>query len=161
MPPIIVSHDFIRLQEADYLNHWLWGSFRFLSGDDKSSAGIALLKHNVKMLYVPDSRGYTIEIIEGSAYTRMVENLRRWSGNMLRNGQRAIALGPGRMPFFIWWCCVDQRLAMWTMLFSPLLAIAGTLKVGRGLSTGLFRFHCRDPRDSLARYYFFIHAQWI
>ena len=46
------------------------------------------------MLYVPDARGYTIEIIEGSAKKRMVENLRRWSGNMLRNGQRAIALGP-------------------------------------------------------------------
>ena len=46
------------------------------------------------MLYVPDARGYTIEIIEGSAKKRMVENLRRWSGNMLRNGQRAIMLGP-------------------------------------------------------------------
>ena len=82
------------------------------------------------MLYVPDARGYTIEIIEGSAKKRMVENLRRWSGNMLRNGQRAIALGPTRMPFFIWWCCVDQRLAMWTMLFSPMLAIAGAIKLG-------------------------------
>ena len=82
------------------------------------------------MLYVPDSRGYTIEIIEGSANQRMVENLRRWSGNMLRNGQCAISLGPTRMPFFIWWCCVDQRLAIWTMLFSPMLAIAATLKIG-------------------------------
>jgi glycosyltransferase Alg8 len=125
----IVSHEFIRLQEADYLNHWLWGSFRFLSGDDKSS-WYCLLKRGAKMLYVPDARGYTIEIISGSAKKRMVENLRRWSGNMLRNGQRAIALGPGRMPFFIWWCCVDQRLAMWTMLFSPLLAIAGAMKLG-------------------------------
>ena len=60
----------------------------------------------------------------------MVENLRRWSGNMLRNGQRAIMLGPRQMPLFIWWCCVDQRLAMWTMLFSPLLAIAGAIKLG-------------------------------
>ena len=34
------------------------------------------------------------------------------------------------MPVFIWWCCVDQRLAMWTMLFSPLLAIAGAMKLG-------------------------------
>jgi glycosyltransferase Alg8 len=125
----LVSHDFIRLQEADFLDHWLWGQFRFLSGDDKST-WFALLQHNVKMLYVPDARGYTIEIIEGSAKKRMVENLRRWSGNMLRNGQRAIALGPTRMPLFIWWCCVDQRLAMWTMLFSPMLAIAGAIKLG-------------------------------
>jgi len=127
----IVSDEFIRLQEADFLDHWLWGRFRFLSGDDKSS-WYALLKQNVKMLYVPDSRGYTIEIITGSARQRMVENLRRWSGNMLRNGQRAIALGPARMPFFIWWCCIDQRIAIWTMLFSPMLAIAGTIKLGPG-----------------------------
>ncbi|MCB1511486.1 MAG: glycosyltransferase [Hyphomicrobiaceae bacterium] len=125
----IVSNDFIRLQEADFLDHWLWGRFRFLSGDDKSS-WYALLKHNVKMLYVPDARGYTVEIIEGSGRQRMVENLRRWSGNMLRNGQRAISLGPWRMPVFIWWCCVDQRLAIWTMLFSPFLAIAATMKIG-------------------------------
>ena len=125
----IVSEDFIRLQEADYLNHWLWGSFRFLSGDDKSS-WYALLKKGVRMTYVPDASGTTIEVVEGSGYQRMVENLRRWSGNMMRNGQRAIALGPWRMPFFIWWCCVDQRLAMWTMLFSPFFALAGTLKVG-------------------------------
>jgi len=125
----ILSHEFIRLQEADFLNHWLWGQFRFLSGDDKSS-WYCLLKQNVRMLYVPDANGYTIEIISGSAKKRMVENLRRWSGNMLRNGQRAIALGPRRMPFFIWWCLVDQRLAMWTMIFSPLLAIAATMKSG-------------------------------
>ncbi len=127
----ITSEEFIRLQEADFLQHWLWGTFRFLSGDDKST-WYTLLKRGVSMLYVPDARGYTIEIIEGSAKQRMVENLRRWSGNMLRNGQRAILLGPGRMPFFIWWCCVDQRLAMWTMLFSPLLATAGAIKLGFG-----------------------------
>jgi len=125
----IVSEEFIRLQEADFLDHWLWGKFRFLSGDDKST-WYCLLRHGVKMTYVPDASGTTIEVVEGSGYQRMVENLRRWSGNMLRNGQRAIQLGPTRMPFFIWWCCVDQRLAMWTMLFSPFLAIAGSLKVG-------------------------------
>ncbi|MCB1550074.1 MAG: glycosyltransferase [Hyphomicrobiaceae bacterium] len=125
----ITSHEFIRLQEADYLNHWLWGTFRFLSGDDKST-WYCLLRHGVKMLYVPDATGYTIEIVHGSGYTRMVENLRRWSGNMLRNGARAIALGPRRMPVFIWWCVVDQRIAMWTMLVSPVLAVAATGRVG-------------------------------
>ena len=125
----ITSHEFIRLQEADFLNHWLWGEFRFLSGDDKST-WYTLLKYGVKMTYVPDASGTTIEVVEGSGYQRMVENLRRWSGNMLRNGWRAILLGPRAMPLFIWWCCVDQRIAMWTMLFSPMLAIAGALKAG-------------------------------
>ena len=81
----IITHEFIRLQEADFLNHWLWGTFRFLSGDDKST-WYTLLKHGVKMTYVPDASGTTIEVVEGSGTKRMVENLRRWSGNMLRNG---------------------------------------------------------------------------
>jgi mannuronan synthase len=125
----IITEDFIRLLEADYLDHWLWGTFRFLSGDDKST-WYALLARGVKMTYVPDASGTTIEVVEGSGWKRMEENLRRWSGNMLRNGQRAIKLGPRRMPFFIWWCCVDQRLAMWTTLFSPLLALAEAFRSG-------------------------------
>ncbi len=125
----ITTHEFIRLQEADFLDHWLWGRFRFLSGDDKST-WYALLKCKVRMTYVPDASGTTVEVVDGSGVQRMVENLRRWSGNMLRNGMRAIKLGPTAMPFFIWWCCVDQRLAMWTMLFSPMFAIAGGLKLG-------------------------------
>lgn len=122
----VKSYDFIRLLEADYLNDWLWGSFRFLSGDDKTT-WYYLLSKNAKMTYVPDANGYTVEVIEGSAFTRMVENFRRWSGNMLRNGRRAILLGPRRMPFFIWWCLIDQRLAIWTMLVSPALAICATM----------------------------------
>ena len=93
----ITTEEFIRLLEADHLNHWLWGTFRFLSGDDKST-WYALLQKDVRMLYVPDACGYTIEHIEGNGIGRMWENLRRWSGNMLRNGARAIALGPRRMP---------------------------------------------------------------
>jgi len=89
-----------------------------------------MLMHGCKMLYVPDATGYTIEIVKGSPYTRTVENLRRWSGNVLRNGARAIKLGPWRMPLFIWWCLVDQRIAMWTMLVSPTLAIIASLVNG-------------------------------
>lgn len=121
--------EFIRLLEADHLEHWLSGKFRFLSGDDKST-WYYLLKHGSHMRYVPDALGYTIEVIEGSGMERMVQNFRRWSGNMLRNGSRAIKLGPRSMPFFIWWCLVDQRLSMWTMLVSPVLAISAAFLVG-------------------------------
>ncbi|MEO0620040.1 MAG: glycosyltransferase, partial [Pseudomonadota bacterium] len=69
----IKTYEFIRLLEADYLDNWLWGSFRFLSGDDKST-WYHLLKNEARMLYVPDANGYTIEVIEGSAFKRMVEN---------------------------------------------------------------------------------------
>ncbi len=125
----VVQPEFIGLVANDMLDHWLWGQFRFLSGDDKST-WYALLRTGGHMLYAPDAHGTTIEIYEGSSVRRMIENLRRWSGNMLRNGSRAIALGPRRMPLFIWWCLVDQRLAMWTMLFGPLCAVAGVIKFG-------------------------------
>ena len=118
--------ELIRLLEADYLNHWLWGNFRFLSGDDKST-WYFLLKQNAKMLYVPDALGYTVEVIDGSGMDRMVQNFRRWSGNMLRNGMRAMKLGPRAMPFFIWWCLLDQRVSIWTMLVSPTLAVCTSL----------------------------------
>ena len=113
---------FNRLLEADHLDNWLWGTFRFLSGDDKSTWYYMLLQ-NAKILYVPDAIVYTVEYIEGTGFERMVQNFRRWSGNMLRNGTRALLLGPHRIGFFIWWCVLDQRIAMWTMLVSPILAV--------------------------------------
>ncbi|EBA18046.1 alginate synthesis-related protein [Roseobacter sp. SK209-2-6] len=122
----ILDESFIRTIEADHLHHWLWGRFRFLSGDDKSS-WYRLLSLGAKMTYVPDATVYTIEVIKENGFGRMVQNFRRWSGNMLRNGARAISLGPRGMPFFIWWCLVDQRIAMWTMIVSPVMAVLGSL----------------------------------
>lgn len=125
----LMQTEFIRLLEADHLSHWLWGNFRFLSGDDKST-WYYMLKSGAHMRYVPDAMGYTVEVIEGSGLERMVQNFRRWSGNMLRNGARAITLGPRKMPLFIWWCLIDQRISMWTMLVSPVLAICATFIIG-------------------------------
>ncbi|MCL4186982.1 MAG: glycosyltransferase [Rhodobacteraceae bacterium] len=121
----VIDPAFIRTIEADHLDHWLWGRFRFLSGDDKSS-WFHLLRIGARMTYVPDATVYTIEIIREAGLARMVQNFRRWSGNMLRNGARAIALGPRAMPPFIWWCIVDQRIAMWTMMVAPVLAAFAT-----------------------------------
>jgi glycosyltransferase Alg8 len=125
----LTRHAFIRTIEADHLDHWLWGRFRFLSGDDKST-WYFLLKEGARMLYVPDAVGHTVEVFDGRGYRRMRQNLQRWSGNMLRNGARAIALGPRRMPLFIWWCLIDQRIAMWTMLVSPILAVSTAILRG-------------------------------
>ncbi len=113
---------FVRCIEADHLDHWLWGRFRFLSGDDKST-WYYLLGRGAKMGYVPDACVVTVERITGSGTERMVANLRRWSGNMLRNGARALQLGPRQVGGFIWWCVLDQRIAIWTMLFSPALVV--------------------------------------
>jgi len=135
----LLSLQFIRILEADHLKHWLWGDFRFLSGDDKST-WYHLLSKGSKMLYVPDALGYTVEVIEGAGIERMVQNFRRWSGNMLRNGARAIALGPRAMPFFVWWCLVDQRISMWTMLVSPMLAASAIFLVGAEYFFGYLLF---------------------
>ncbi|MEM1428332.1 MAG: glycosyltransferase [Pseudomonadota bacterium] len=121
----MLNERFIRTIEADHLDHWLWGRFRFLSGDDKST-WYHMLTRDAKMTYVPDATVYTIEVIKENGLGRMVQNFRRWSGNMLRNGSRAIALGPRKVKPFIWWCVVDQRIAMWTMMVSPTLAVLAT-----------------------------------
>lgn len=119
----VVTEEFISTVENDFLDHWLWGRFRFLSGDDKSSWYV-LLKNGADMLYVPDAVSHTIERIEGEGVERLRANLLRWSGNMLRNGARALALGPRRVGPFIWWCILDQRIATWTTLIGPFGSIA-------------------------------------
>ena len=118
----LCNPEFIHIIENDHLKHWLWGDYRFLSGDDKST-WYYLLKEGADMLYIPDAKTVTIEYIHGSALDRMKENLRRWSGNTLRNGARAIALGPKTVGYFIWWCLIDQRCAIWTMLIGHLIII--------------------------------------
>ncbi len=129
--PLVIEEQFIRMVEADYLDHWLWGRFRFLSGDDKST-WYALLRNGLEMLYVPDAAAVTIENIESHPWERAKQNLLRWSGNMLRNGSRALALGPRRCGFFIWWCVLDQRLAIAASLAGPALALM--LSVTDGVS---------------------------
>lgn len=119
---IVVDESFIRTLEADHLEHWLWGKFRFLSGDDKST-WYSILRDGGDMLYIPDAMVHTIEHISGNGYERMLQNFKRWSGNMLRNGSRALALGPRRVGWFIWWCVLDQRLAVWTPLLAPTFLI--------------------------------------
>ncbi|MGV6859700.1 MAG: glycosyltransferase [bacterium] len=118
----VLKREFIEIIEADSLNNWLWGNFGFLSGDDKST-WYDLLRNGAQMTYVPDAMSTTVEIIEGNGIDRMKSNLIRWSGNMLRNGSRAIALGPRRVGLFIWWCLVDQRLSIWTVLIGPILTL--------------------------------------
>lgn len=109
---------FADVLENDKLDDWLWGQFKFLSGDDKST-WYWLLRRRYDLLYIPDVMVYTIETISGSFADRAYQNMRRWSGNMLRNGNRAIALGPNKTGWFIWYCLLDQRLSIWTSLIAP------------------------------------------
>ncbi|HBE17470.1 MAG TPA: transcriptional regulator [Cyanobacteria bacterium UBA11149] len=113
--------------ETDTLDDWLWGRFKFLSGDDKST-WYWLLQRGYDMIYVPDVIVYSIETISGSFTNRAYQNMRRWFGNMLRNSDRAISLGPGKAGWFMWFCLLDQRISFWTSLVTPGILIITLLQ---------------------------------
>ena len=124
---IACNPDFIAMIEADYIDHWRLGRFKFLTGDDKSS-WFWLLREGYEMLYVPDVRVQTVETPPSKRFfTAAAMLMVRWFGNMLRNNSRALALGPRRMGLFVWWTILDQRLSMWTSLTGPAFAILGAL----------------------------------
>jgi len=112
--------------ENDTLDDWLWGRFKFLSGDDKST-WFWLLQRRYDMLYIPDALVYSIETISGSVIDRAYQNMRRWYGNMLRSNGRAIALGPKVTGWYIWYNLIDQRISIWTCLLTPGFLVASLL----------------------------------
>jgi glycosyltransferase Alg8 len=115
----VLDDGFIEIVRNDHVRSWLWGDYALLSGDDKST-WFNLLGKGLRMLYVPDVAVITHEAVQGSAAVRAYHNLRRWGGNLIRNSERAISLGPRRVGPFTWWCLLDQRVSMWTILVGPL-----------------------------------------
>ncbi len=113
---------FVHQVHRDSIHHWLWDSFDMLSGDDKST-WYWLAARGKRMLYVPDAMATTIEVVSGNGVSRALANVRRWSGNSLRHSWRAFKLGPERLGWFCWYSLLDQRLAIFTVLVGPLLAI--------------------------------------
>jgi mannuronan synthase len=121
---LVTRASFIEIVERDHLEHWRFGRFAFLSGDDKST-WFWLLKHGYRMIYVPDvyARGFEQLPDPQSFVGGTISLMRRWYGNMLRNNGRAVRLGPRPMGLFTWWCLVDQRLSIWTSLTGPGIAV--------------------------------------
>jgi len=117
---LAIQPDFIELIESDHVDHWRFGNFKFLSGDDKSS-WYWLLKNGWSMLYVPDVYVTGFEELPNRHrfFASTTDLMRRWFGNMLRTSNRAIALGPRPMGMFTWWSLIDQRISMWTTLVGP------------------------------------------
>ncbi|HET6519742.1 MAG TPA: glycosyltransferase [Geminicoccaceae bacterium] len=128
---VATDPDFIAMVESDSLDHWRLGSFRLLTGEDKST-WLWVLGRGRAMLYVPDVQVVTIEHPPRRSFVHASTLLMlRWFGNMLRANGRAIALGPRRVGGpFVWWCLVDQRLSMWTPLVGPTLALMVGLGAG-------------------------------
>jgi glycosyltransferase Alg8 len=120
---VATNPDFIQTIEHDYFDHWRFGRFPLLTGEDKST-WFWLLRRGRSMLYLPDVQVITVEHPPASGLLLASTQLMlRWFGNMLRTNSRAIALGPRRLGWFTWWCLIDQRLSMWTPLFGPVVAV--------------------------------------
>jgi len=119
---VAVDPTFREQVEHDVINHWLWGSFEMLSGDDKST-WYWLAAHEKRMLYIPDAKVTTFEAIGGSSIERAIANIRRWSGNSVRHSWRAIKIGPRKLGLFSWWCLLDQRITTVTVLFGPMVGL--------------------------------------
>lgn len=126
---LATRRDFIDIVENDSIEHWRFGRFQFLTGDDKST-WFWLLRNGWTMLYLPDVQVRSFETLPTpSLVASSIRLMTRWFGNMLRNNGRAIALGPRRMGLFVWWTLIDQRLSMWTSLTGPVFAIFASVVV--------------------------------
>ena len=132
---------FIEIVRNDNVKHWLWGRYQLLSGDDKST-WFYLLSQGKRLLYVPDVSVVTYEFVLKEPLIRAYHNLRRWGGNMVRNSERAISVGPTKLGFFCWWCLIDQRVSIWTVLIGPTAA--------------LYMAFGRDRADLVAAYFLWV-----
>jgi glycosyltransferase Alg8 len=120
---VALQEGFLQAIAADSLNHWRHGRLAMVTGDDKST-WFYTLKQGLAMLYIPDISCDTMEDpVSPHFFTNARLLMTRWFGNMVRNSDRAIALGPRNMPFFVWWCLVDQRLSTWTAMIGPVGAL--------------------------------------
>ena len=118
---IATKADFIGMLETDYLDHWLYGRFRFLMGDDKTT-WFYMMQQGHNMIYIPDVTIYSMEsrsLDNKEFYKVSTALMRRWYGNTLRINQRAMDLGYKKTGFFIWLCLLDQRVGCWTPLIGP------------------------------------------
>lgn len=126
---IVTDPRFIHDVQHDHLDHWRLGRFKFLTGDDKST-WYSLMRLGWDTWYVPDAAISTVEHPPDHRFMRASRQLMfRWYGNSLRQNGRALALGPGRLGAFTYYCLLDQRVLMWTGLLGLSLAIIASIKV--------------------------------
>ena len=115
--------DFIRTIEHDGPGQWRRGQLPLLAGAG-GSAWLWLLQAGRDMLYLPDVRVIALDRPPGRGFVGPGTTLTlRCSGDMLRTDARAIALGPGRVGSFVWWCLVGRRISVWTPLIGAILVL--------------------------------------
>jgi glycosyltransferase Alg8 len=127
---VVVDPEFIDDVQNDYLDHWRLGSFKFLTGDDKST-WFSLVRHGWQTYYVPDVAIDTVEHPPSKSFLTASRMLMfRWYGNSLRQNYRAVKLGPHTLGWFTYYVLWDQRISMWTSLFGLTAALIASFKYG-------------------------------
>ncbi|MBT0585626.1 glycosyltransferase family 2 protein [Alteromonas oceanisediminis] len=127
---VVTQSSFINDVENDHLKHWRLGTFRFLTGDDKSS-WFSLMQRGWDTYYVPDAVIDTWEHPPDKNFFRAARQLMfRWTGNSLRQNHRATKLGIRRLGVLTYYVLWDQRISMWTSLVGLAAAIVAAFKFG-------------------------------
>lgn len=165
-----VSEDFISNIEHDIIIDPLYGKFRFLMGDDKSS-WYNMMKEGWDMLYLPDVTVYSLESRDGDFFELSRSLPYRWYGNTLRNNARARKLK--NQPLFIRYLFYDQLALMWTSLVGISAAVLLSLFVNivylplylswaifvRVLQMGIFTY--TGHRVSMRTLPLMLYTQWV
>ena len=125
---ILIDPSFAANLREDVLHHPRLGRIVMLTGDDKSTWRW-VIEHGWDITYVPDQVIYCLESLPGKGFlTDTIGLQKRWFGNMVRGGAKAIRLGPRRLGGFTWLALLDQKLSMWTPLLGLVFfGAAGTL----------------------------------
>lgn len=101
----------------DVIHHPRLGRIVMLTGDDKSTWRWVIEK-GWDVTYVPDQVIYCLESLPGQGFLADTIGLqKRWFGNMVRGGIKALALGRAKLGTFTWIALWDQRVSTWTPLF--------------------------------------------
>jgi mannuronan synthase len=122
-----LNENFINAIENDYIDDFIHGRIKLITGDDKST-WFYLKKQGWDMICLPDAYAYAMENAGPTPLKTTIRKLHRWMGNMLRFNRRGLALGPKRIGgLWIWLTLLDQRVCMWTSLVGLLTALTLSL----------------------------------
>jgi glycosyltransferase Alg8 len=125
-----LTDGFIAAVENDWVDDFIHGKIRLITGDDKST-WFYLKKKGWDMICLPDAYAYAMENAGPTPVWTTVKKLHRWMGNMLRFNWRGLALGPQRIGgLWIWLTLLDQRICMWTSL----VGLTGAIVLSIGYS---------------------------
>ena len=124
---ILTHPNFAATLLEDVIYHPRLGRITMLTGDDKSSWRW-VVENGWDVTYVPDAVIYCLEALPGKGFLADTWGLqKRWFGNMVRGGIKALPLGPKKLGWFTYLALIDQKISMWTPLFGVIFFALASL----------------------------------